>query len=1013
MKLTDLALHNHQFTVILILILLLFGITGYLSMPRSEDPFIEPPNASVFIVLPGGSPEDLEKLILEPLDREIRTIDEVKHTDGVSRSGAVSLGVESYPGTDQDDLINKIEEKIAALERDFPEGIVRIEVVGWSSFHVKMAQIALVSDARSMRELNDWADKLERLLDRNAGLKSIQTFGNRDEIVSVSVHPERISAMGLSLVEVIGALEAASVNMPGGFVNAGDRRFTVKTSGDFESLQQIRKVVVGGDGASPIYLSEVADIEFDYADRTYLTRVNGRQCVLVTAMQKEGTNVISLMKAVREDVARFSAELPPGMQAVWVFDQSDYVSRRLSRFFTNLLQGIVLVGAVILLVLGFRSASIVMITIPLSFIIALGWMASIGYAVHQMTIAAMVLSLGLLVDNSIVVTENINSFLLREKTGLSAAAAGTRQVGWAVVSATATTILAFVPIAMMRDVSGDFIRSMPVSVMLILAASLLVALTVTPLLSSRILKPITAEKLPWAVKRMRRFIAGPYLKVLNWCLNHRLRTILITVIVFVVSIALFPIVGVSFFPKADKTMFLVNVSLPKGSTLDATDRALRWVEDILVEEPDITCISTNLGRGQPSVYYNKIQALESSSYGQIFVQTKQGIYGKRLQPMLTRLRSTFSRYPGARIEISELEQGPGTTAPIVVRIHGDDTDVLDRLSKEVEEIVRNTPGTINVGNPLGDHSVDLKVEIDRDRAALLGARLDYIDLTVRTSLAGWEAAVYRDTEGDEYPIRVRLPAGDKASAEDFSRIYIPTASKQPVQLAEVAEVQLESSPAEIRIRDGRRIAIVTADITGTNSSKVESALQSKLKNVSFPPDYSYDFGGQTEARGESFSSMYQATIVAIVGIYAVLVLVFGSFRQPLIIFTALPLAFIGAVLGLLFSGNTFSFTAFVGLTSLVGIVVNNSILLVDRANQLRKEHRTLKEAVTESGASRFIPIVLTTATTVLGLLPLTLTGGTLWAPLGWVIIGGLTTSTVLTLIVVPVLYDLYSEKTPR
>lgn len=1010
MKLTDLSLRNHQFTIVAIVLLVLYGITGYMSMPRSEDPFMKPPAISVFVIVPGATPEDIETQILDPLDKLVRGIEDVKHTDGTTRPGTASLAIQFEYGSDQDELLNKVEEQVAIARTDFPEGVMRVEVIAWSTFEVRMMQIALVSETRSMHELKQWSDELEQRLDVISGLRGLRTFGLQEEEVRVAVHPERLAESNIPLVQVIGAIEAAGLSIPGGAVDIGERRFNVLTSGDFDSVEQIRKVVVAGTPTSPVYLSDVADVNYAYEDRAYLTRTNGKRCVLVTAQQKENTNVTLLMGAVHEEVATFAKALPPDIELIWVFDQSEHVAHRLDNFFRNLFQGIVLVGIVVLLVLGFRSASIVMLTIPLSFIIAMGWIASLGYAIQQMTIAAMVLALGLLVDNSIVITENINSFLVQGYSRFEAARRGAMQVGWAVVSATATTILAFVPIAMMEAESGQFIRSMPISVMLILFASLIVALTFSPLLASRILKPIRTEQQPRTVQLLGRFINGPYRRLLRWVLGHRWKTIVATVLALVITFALFPLVGVSFFPKADKPIFIVDIVLPKGSSLDATNRALTWAEDILLQEPDIVTLSANLGRGQPSIYYNLGQALESSNYAQLLAQTKPDIIADKLQPILERLRNKFDNYSGARIEVRELEQGPGSIAPIVVRVHGRDMAVLERLTGEIEQTLRLIPGAINVQNPLSDRAIDLQVKIDRDRAALLGADLRQIDMTVRAAIAGWQASTYRDPDGEEYAVNVRLPAGEYAKAEDFSRIFIPTALGKQVPLAEVAKLELKSGHSEIRIRDGERIAIVTSDVANRPTSEIEQELHDKLDQMQFPPGYWFDFGGESESRGESFSSMYQATTVAIVGIYAVLVLMFGSFRQPLIIFTALPLAFIGAILGLLFSGNSFSFTAFVGLTSLVGIVVNNSILLVDRANQLRQEQKSIHEAVLESGMSRFTPILLTTGTTVLGLLPLTLTGGTLWAPLGWVIIGGLLTSTILTLVVVPVLYDLYSEK---
>jgi multidrug efflux pump subunit AcrB len=1009
MKLTTLALDNKQFTAVAIFLLMLFGLTGFLAMPRSEDPYIRPPFANIFVVVPGASPEDLEKLVLDPLDDAVRELDDIQHTTGMARDGVVSLGVDFTPGTDQDEKVRELEDKLVEVRQEFPEGVVRSEVSAWSSFHVFFVQLAVVSETRSMREMNQYVERLETILNTYTALEGIEVFGLRDEEVRVSVNPEKLAAYGISLAQVTNAIQSAGVNIPGGSVTVGDRSFTLLTSGDFESLKQIERVVVAGSAISPVYLGEIADVHFDYSDRTHLMRVNGTQAVVLAARQKPGFNVLNVVDSIKEEMTEFEATLPPDVNLVWVFDQSQSVEERISNFFSNLMQGIFLVGLVIVLALGWRPALVVMVAIPLSFTIALGFINMAGFAIQQMTIAAMVISLGLLVDNGIVVTENINTKLLSGLSRARAARLGTSQVGSAVFASTVTTILAFVPMAMMADVSGDFIRSMPISVMLILAASLLVALTVSPLVSMKVIRPITFDKQPILVRKLYDFVNGPYKRALSWGLSHRVIVLGLATLSLLGSFALFPHVGVSFFPKAEKRVFLVDVSLPRGSSLDATDRALTWVEQQLLVDDEVKLVSTNVGRGQPTIYYNVAQGAEASYYGQIYVETER-LQGSGLTAYLDSLRTVFSAYPGAEIDLSELEQGPGSGAPIEVRLYADNVDILETAASTVENHLRGIQGVVNVDNPSADRGVNLRVQIDRDKAAMLGAQLHEIDRAVRTAIAGWQASSYRNADGDEFPIMVRLPAGEDASIDDFLHIYIPTGSGRQVQLAELATVELETGSGLIQRQDGLRMMRVGAGTSGRATADVEAELTDWIRTADLGPSVHYEFGGEQEARGESFSSMYQATIVAIVGIFAVLVLMFRSLRQPLIIFAALPLAFIGSILALFITGYTFSFTAFVGLTSLVGIVVNNSILLVDMTNRHRRDGIDRRTALIKAGTSRFVPILLTSLTTIFGLLPLGLSGGTMWGPMAWVIIGGLVTSTALTLIIVPVLYEVFSKQ---
>ncbi|MBZ0266268.1 efflux RND transporter permease subunit, partial [bacterium] len=550
----------------------------------------------------------------------------------------------------------------------------------------------------------------------------------------------------------------------------------------------------------------------------------------------------------------------------------------------------------------------------------------------------------------------------------------------------------------------------PISVMLILGASLLVALTFSPMAASRIMKPVPMEKQPVLTRKLYGFVGGPYKNALKFGLNHRWLVLGMATLVFIGSMALFPLVGVSFFPKAEKPIFIVDVTLPKGSSLDATDRALRWVEDEVMNLEYVEQVTSNLGRGQPNFYYNMFPGAEKTNFGELFVQTKQDFTGEKLSRELNQLRSRLKQYPGAKFNVIELEQGPQSGDPIEVRVFGDNSGQLEETSHVIEEAIANVPGAVNVKNPYSTKATNVRVDINRDKAAMMGIPLHEIDRVVRTAIAGWQTGDYRDARGEDYPIMVRLPAGEQASMEDFMRIYLPSASGNQVALKEVADIKLESGHSLVQRRDGQQMVSIGAGTSGRPTAQVETDIRTTLEGMDLPEGITFEFGGESEARGESFNSMYQATSIAIIGIYAVLVFMFRNFRQPLIIYAALPLAFIGSIIALFITGNTFSFTAFIGLTSLVGIVINNSILLVDMTNQNRISGMNRRDAIMEAGTSRFVPIVLTTLTTIFGLLPLTIRGGTLWGPMGWVIIGGLITSTLLTLIIVPILYELFSHK---
>jgi multidrug efflux pump subunit AcrB len=620
-----------------------------------------------------------------------------------------------------------------------------------------------------------------------------------------------------------------------------------------------------------------------------------------------------------------------------------------------------------------------------------------------------VIALGLLVDNAIVVVENTSRFMRLGHRNAQAAIEGTEQIGWAIVSATATTVLAFLPIVLNRSVSGTFIRSMPLTVIYALSASLLISLTLTPFLSSRLLKPVGYERQTLFQRMLRWFIDRRYRQTLAAALRRPKTTIALAILIFAGSLALFPLLGFSLFPKAEKDQLMVDIDTPFGTNLEKTDEAARCVESMLAGRDEVAHYAANVGHGNPRIYYNVFPKSERSTHAQIFVQLGD-VSRDELASLIADLRVRFSSYPGAEIKVREFEQGPPVEAPIAIRLISDNLDDLQMLSRRVEQIIASQPGTVNIENPLGSSKTDLHVNINRAKAAMFGVPLVDIDRIVRAGITGLPVSQYRDAEGKEYDIVVRLPIDERPDVEDFDRIRVASVTGAQIPLRQLAEIEFIAGPTEINHYNMERNVTVTADVmSGYSVDRSTRKIIEEMRRIDMPRGIRVSIGGELESREESFTGLLQAIVVALISILAVLVLQFRSYRQPLIVFAAIPLAVVGSLLALLVTRNTFSFSAFVGLTSLVGIVVNNSIILVDYANKLRRGGMELVAALQEAGETRFIPIILTTATTICGLLPLTLGGGELWAPMGWTIIGGLAVSTMLTLIIVPVLY-LVSER---
>jgi len=876
-----------------------------------------------------------------------------------------------------------------------------------------MLQLALVSDGADYRLLNEKVEKLKKSLKLVNGVKKVEIKASPEQKVRVSIDMEKMALMNINIDHVMNAVNSNNANIPGGSIKISDRSFGIKTSGAYQNLEEIKNTVVNSYQGRIIYLYNIADVSFVDEDDKYLARFNGTKAIFITLKQKEGRNIFKTREAIEEVLKKFETELDSDIQLKSVFDQSVDVGDRINGFISNLLQGIVLVGLIILLALGFRSALIVMISIPFSILIGLGVIDILDFGLEQMTIAGLVVALGLLVDNSIVMIENISRFIKMGKSPKEASVLAANEIGWPIISATVTTLLSFVPIAMMPEVTGEFIRGLPVSVVATLVISLVLALTFTPLLTSFFMKkPVEKVHTPEPKKSgvLHQVVAGPYRNTLKWVLEHRWLTVGLAVLVFTFSMYTFGFVGVSFFPKAEKPQLMIDIDLPDGTNLDKTDKVVKQLESILDTIDFVDYYASNIGHGNPRIYYNVISHNYAGNYGNIFLKTKHYDV-KESNKLVEQLREYFKKIPGTEIKVKEFEQGPDADAPIMFYIKGDNLEELAKISKEFEDLLEQQPGAINVENNLSKKRTNIYFNINKEKAGMYGVPIYEIDKTIRTAVNGMTISKYRDKEGKEYDIEMRMPTGQDFTIEDFDKVYVQSMSGKNIPLNQLAKLEFKNEPGQISRFDLQRSVIISGYIAkGAVIDDIMKPVLQKLENYNFPAGYSYHIGGELENRNDSFGGMQIAVIIALISIFAVLVLQFRSFVQPLIIFSAIPMAIIGSIWALLFTGYTFSFTAFIGLTSLIGIVINNSIILVDFTNKLKKEGKNLKEALQIAGETRFTPIILTTLTTIGGLLPLTLRGGTMWAPMGWTIIGGLLVSTFLTLLVVPVLYSLFNKK---
>jgi multidrug efflux pump subunit AcrB len=658
-----------------------------------------------------------------------------------------------------------------------------------------------------------------------------------------------------------------------------------------------------------------------------------------------------------------------------------------------------------LLPLGFRASVLVMVAIPLSLALGIIGLNMFGISLNQLSIVGLVVALGLLVDDSIVVVENIERWLRDGYSKKDAAIKATQQIGLAVIATTATLIIAFLPLIFLPDGPGEFVRGLPLAVVCSVFASMLVSLTIVPFLASRFLKPHPDAAGNFFLQIMQKGINATYSKVLAKALKSPKMTLVICFFIFLLSLGIFPIIGFKLFPTSEKPIFLVNVKMPQQTNLEETNRILAMVEDSLSQHPEIEFYTANAGKGNPRIYYNVPQKLEQSDFGQVFIQLKNGAPLKEKADLIYKLRRQFEAFPYAKVEIADFEQGPPVEAPISIRVFGDNLDTLRSIAADIEHILATHPNTIYVSNGLNTMKTDLKVDINREKARNLGVFTSDIDNTVRFALSGIKMGLYTD-EDEDYDIVVETPKDRYPTLQTFDNIYINSVQGAAIPLSQVANLNFETSAAEINRQNKNRFARVNAFTQrDALANDILKDIVPQLNAMTLPKGYHYKLAGESETEGDAFGNNFLSVILVSLFLFiAVLVLQFKTFKSLLIVLSVIPLGIVGGISMLYLSGNPMSFVAIIGFIGLAGIEVKNSILLVDFTNQLRQEGMGLLEAIEKAGELRFLPIILTSLTAIGGLIPIALNPNPQISPLALVLIGGLISSTILSRIVTPVMY---------
>ena len=1004
------AVKNSSFTLIIFIMIVVLGITTVLNMPRSEDPETHAPTFPVVIVYPGTNARDIENRVVNPLEKTISALDDIKRVRTTISDGLAVIQVEYKYNSNVDAKYQEIVREVNSQRSSLPPDIYSIEVQKFQPSDVNILQIALISENAPRPRLQYYAEKLQDELEKLTALKKVDIQGLPRQQVRIELNLEKMAQMHLPLSSVTNSLHSELTDIPGGSVDAGHQTFDVRTN-NYRSLDEVAQTIVFSANGKNILLKDIARVYFGYEDNTYLTRLNGHRCLFVTAALKDGENITQAQKIYTPVLAAFQKTLPQNIDMVVPFDQANNVNIRLTGLGRDFLIAILLVS-ITLLPLGGRPALIVMISIPLSLAIGIILLQAFGYNLNQLSIVGLVVALGLLVDDSIVVVENIERWMLEGHSRLDATLKATSQIGMAVLGCTVTLLIAFMPLALLPEGAGDFIRSLPMAVMFCVTASMLVSLTIIPFLSSRVLKEHLGNPEGNIFMRgLKRLIHGSYARLLDHALQRPVITVVVAALIFAGSIFLFKVIGFSLFPASEKPQFLINITAPSQANLVYTDSIARNIEQELKKEPMIKYFATNVGKGNPRVYYNVIQENEHSDFAQFFIELQENTSPTAKLDFIQQLRKRWTPYPGAKVEVKNFEQGPPVVAPVEVRLFGDNLDTLQSLAGQVETMLRQTSGTLYVNNPVSLLKSDLRVDIDKEKAQLLGVPTSSIDQTVRLAITGLNLGKFYTDSKDDYDVLLTREKDGRPTLDAFRELYVDNNLGTAIPLDQVAGLRMESSPPVIKHQEKRRVVSVQAFIQkGVLVDQVLNDVIARMDKMQLPSGYSYEMGGEIEARNNSFGGFGSVIILTVFLFIAVLILEFRTFKSTLIVLSVIPLGVVGAAVALWLTGNTLSFVAIIGLIALAGIEVKNTILLVDFTNQLRAQGQRMEDAIRHAGEVRFLPIVLTSLTAIGGLIPIAVSTNPLISPLAIVLIGGLISSTILSRIVTPVVYKLIPPK---
>lgn len=1019
MNLSAFSVRRPVTIAMIVLIVLLLGIVSLTGLEVDLFPEIELPVAVTIVQDEGTGPEEIEKLITKPLEQQLGTIAGLDELSSTSSQGSSMVVTMFDYGTDMDSVVTEIREKVDRVSAFFPEGAAKPLIMKADLNTMPIITLG-ISDSRDLSQLKKIVeDKIQPRLEKINGVASVDVSGGKTREIQIEVDPYKLQTYEISMDDIRRTIASENMDISGGYIQEGVKDFLVRGKGEFKSLEDIEELLIPLNSGGSVELKYLAEIKDTYKEVNSYSLLNGKPSIAVSITKQSDANTVNVSDKVLATIKELKEELPEGIEIKIASDQAEFIREAINQVIKNALIGAVLAVLILFLFLrNARSTIIIGTAIPISIIATFILMYFGGLTLNMVSLGGLSLGIGMMVDSAIVILENIYRYR-QEGYGLKeAAVAGSSEVGTAIVSSTLTTVAVFLPIVYVQGITAQLFRPLALTVVFSLTASLLVALSLIPMLSSKYLlldQNKNADKKGFFNKISNVWQMGltkldsKYQGLLGWSLRHRKFVVIGTGLVFIASLLALPLVGMEFMPEQDSGEFSVNIELPSNTLLEETSEVMEKVVQVVSELPEIDTVFVSVGSGGGMGLGSGGKSSHLASISGKLVPVSQRERG--IKDVLDEIREKTQLIPGAKIEVKVSSQGGMSSSPISITLKGDELDKLEEIAAQYAEKIEQVPGTREVTTSLAEGSPEISIIIDREKASLYKVSSSQAFQTLQTGLQGAVAAKYR-IDGDELDIKVVLPEENRNDIDDVKRLMVPNLQGVNVSLEEIAKIEYTSGPTSVARKDQSRIVTISGDIIGRDLGSVTKDIQSAVKDVYLPAGYSVEYGGANQDMMESFKSLGLALILAVILVYMILASQFEGLLDPFIIMFSVPVTLIGIVAGLLITGRSLSVPAFIGIIMLAGIVVNNAIVLVDYVKILRKRGMTRRDAILKAGPTRLRPILMTTLTTVLALVPQTLgigEGSETMAPMATAVVFGLSFSTLITLVLVPVIYDLLDE----